>query len=281
VGARVAVVTGASSGIGLETVRGLAAQGLQVVLVCRDKARGEAAMTEVRRTAPKAELELVLGDLYTMGETRRVAAELKKRFPRVHVLVNNAGLIHGARELTSEGLERTFALNHMAPFVLTYELRELLAASAPARVVTVASNAHMYGTLRLDDLQRERGYTGLGAYGASKLCNILFAREAARRFAGSGVTSNAVHPGGVRTRFGQTGSGGFRVLWALAWPFLISAARGAKTSVYVASAPDVEKVTGAYFVRCKVRAGSAASRDEGLMRGLWEASEKLAGVRWG
>lgn len=277
---RTAVVTGASSGIGLETARGLAALGAKVVLVCRDQTRAEAAVTSIEGSTGNRDLHVCLGDLYLMREVRRVAAEIRRRFPLMHVLVNNAGLLHGAREVTAEGLERTFALNHLAPFLLTYELREVLAASRPSRVVTVASAAHRYGRMRLDDLQSERGYTQLGAYGMSKLANILFAREAARRFAGTGVVSNAVHPGGVRSRFGQTGSLWFRAAWLLAWPFLVSSVRGARTSLYAATATEMESTTGAYLSRCKVRGGSRASRDADLAKGLWVASEKLTGVTW-
>lgn len=280
---RTVLVTGASSGIGLETTRGLAAQGARVVMLVRNQAKGEGAMAQVRASVPDAELELVLADLYTLAEVRRVAAEIKKTYDRLHVLVNNAGLIHTGRELTSEGFERTFALNHLAAFLLTYELRDLLAASAPARVVTVSSVAHRFASIDWDDLPyRKNGYSETWVYGTSKLCNIWFAVESARRFAGAkaNVTSNALHPGGVASNFGASGSWLYRVGTKLARPFLISSEKGARTSIYLASSPEVEGVSGKYFVRCRESTPSKQARDPGHAAKLWELSEKLAGVTW-
>jgi NAD(P)-dependent dehydrogenase (short-subunit alcohol dehydrogenase family) len=277
---KVVLVTGASSGIGLETARGLAAQGATVVLLVRSRARGEAAITEIRRTVPDASLHLVLADLYAMAEVRRAAADFRSRWDRLDVLVHNAGLIHSTRELTVDGFERTFALNHLAPFLLTYELRELLQRSAPARVVTVASLAHKWGALDFDDLQAERGFKEMTAYGNSKLCNILFSNELARKMAGTGVTSNSLHPGTVRTNFGQ--SGGFLLRWGvkIAAPFFLSAAGGARTSIYLASSPEVEGVTGKYFERCKEATPRRAALSPEVAKRLWDVSAKLVGVSW-
>lgn len=278
---RTALVTGASSGIGLETARGLAARGARVVLLVRNRARGEAAMATIRSTVPGAQLELVLADLYSLAEVRRAGAELRGRLDRLHVLVNNAGLIHTSREITVDGFERTFALNHLAAFLLTYELRELLAASAPARIVTVSSFGHNFARVDWDDLPYcARGYSETLVYGASKLCNIWFATESARRLAAHGVTSNALHPGAVASNFGASGSLLFRVGTRVARPFLLSSASGARTSIHLASAPEVAGLSGKYFVRRKEARPSRAARDAAKAGRLWVLSERLCGVTW-
>ena len=274
------VITGASSGIGLETARALAQKGANVVLVVRSKERGEAAIAEIQKTTPGAKASLVLADLYSMADVRKAGAELRA-LPRIDVLINNAGLIHGSRELTVDGFEKTFALNHLAAFLLTYELREKLAASAPARVITVSSNGHRMAQLSWDSVATRPRWPGQTlVYGASKLCNIWFAREAARRFAGKNVTSNSLHPGPVASAFGQSGSRLFQVGMKLAKPFLLSTQAGARTSVYLASSPEVEGVSGSYFVKCEATAPSRRARDDGEARKLWDLSERLCGVRW-
>jgi len=274
------VVTGASSGIGLETARALAGQGARVVMVVRSKERGEAAIASIRAAAPDARLELVLADLYSLAEVRKAGAELRARCDKLDVLVNNAGLIHDRRELTPDGFERTFALNHLAPFLLTYELRELLAASAPARVVTVSSMGHRFARFDWDDLAKMERWKGETAvYGASKLCNIWFAREVSRRL-GPGVTSNSLHPGAVASNFGASGGWLFKYGTKLVKPFLLSTAQGARTSIYLASSPEVAGVTGEYFKRCKVAAPSKQARADDGARRLWALSEELCGVTW-
>jgi retinol dehydrogenase-12 len=277
---RTCLVTGASSGIGLETVRGLAAQDATVVLLCRSKERGEAAIAEVKRTAPSASLHLLLADLYSMAEVRRAAAEYRSRFDKLHVLVNNAGLIHSARELTVDGFEKTFALNHLAAYLLTHELIDLLERSSPARVVTVASVAHKWGKLVFDDLQSERGFSEIGVYGTSKLCNILFSNELARRTAGAGVTSNSLHPGTVASNFGASGGWFMKYGTKIAAPFMLTSAKGARTSIYLAGSPEVEGVTGKYFVRCREAKPTSTATDAALARTLWDASAKLVGISW-
>jgi retinol dehydrogenase-12 len=281
VAGKTVVITGASSGIGLETARAIAGQGARVVMVVRSEKRGEAAIANIRGTVPDAKLELVLADLYSMADVRKAATELRGKLDRVDVLINNAGLIHDARELTVDGFERTFALNHLAGFLLTYELRELLAASAPARVITVASGGHRYARFTWDDLATMNDWKGeIGVYGASKLCNIWFAREASRKFAGKGVTSNSLHPGAVASSFGESAGTLFRIGVRIARPFLLTSAQGARTSVHLASSPDVEGVTGEYWAGCKIRTPTAQARDDASAKKLWELSEKLCAVTW-
>ncbi|MEO8707263.1 MAG: SDR family oxidoreductase [Kofleriaceae bacterium] len=275
------VITGASSGIGLETARVVAGKGARVVMVVRSAQRGQAAIDKIHETAPGAKLELVLADLYSLAEVRRAGDEIRRRCDRVDVLVNNAGLIHDRRELTVDGFERTFALNHLAAFQLTYELREKLAASAPARVITVASFGHTFARYDWDDIHTMNHWRGQTiVYGVSKLCNIWFAREASRRFAGKRVTSNSLHPGAVASNFGGSGSWWFRMGTKVARPFMLDVERGARTSVFLASSPAVEGVTGEYFARSKIARPTRRARDDGEARRLWQLSERLCGVSW-
>jgi retinol dehydrogenase-12 len=274
------VVTGASSGIGLWTARGLAALGAKVVLLVRDQGRGEKAMEEIRKAVPGAKLELVLADLYSLAEVRKAGAEIRRRFDRLDVLVNNAGLIHGKRELTVDGLEKTFALNHLAAFLLTHELRDLLVASAPARVVTVSSIAHKYGRMDLGNLQGEESWSEFGSYGTSKLCNILFASELGRKLAGQRVTSTSLHPGTVATNFGVSGGWFLRLGTRIAAPLFVTAEKGASTSVYLASSPEVEGQSGGYYVKSKLARTTKYAQSEDDARALWAHSCQLAGVTW-
>ena len=213
-----------------------------------------------------------------MAETRKVGAALAASESRIDVLINNAGALFAERRVTPEGLELTFALNHMAYFVLTQALRERLIASAPARIVSTSSTAHQGMSLDFDDLQSAKGYGGLKVYGRSKLANILSTRELARRLAGTGVTANCLHPGVVATRFGDSSGGWMSRVIPLLRPFFLSPEKGADTLVYLASSPVVEKATGEYFVKRKVTEPSAAARDDAAAKRLWAASEKLAGI---
>jgi NAD(P)-dependent dehydrogenase (short-subunit alcohol dehydrogenase family) len=274
------VITGASSGIGRETARGLAAMGARIVMVVRSRERGEAAIADIKKTAPDAHLELVLADLYSLAEARRAGQEIAGKLPRLDVLINNAGLIHDRRELTIDGFERTFALNHLAAFAISYELRELLAKSAPARIVTVSSMGHRFAHFSWDDLATMPRWTETTSYGTSKLCNIWFARESARRMKARGVTSNALHPGAIASNFGATGSRIYQFATKVATPFLLTPAKGARTSVFLASDPSVAGVTGEYFVKSKRSTPSRAARDDDSARKLWQLSEKLCGVQW-
>jgi NAD(P)-dependent dehydrogenase (short-subunit alcohol dehydrogenase family) len=274
---KVCVVTGASSGIGKAASLALARLGADVILVCRDKARGEAALAEVGAVAPASIRQLELADLSSLRDVRELAGRLS-RLDRLDVLINNAGLVLASRRVSADGFEYTFALNHLAPFLLTGLLREKLAASAPARVVTVSSAAHRAARLDLADLQLTGHFNGWRAYANSKLANILFTRELAIRLAGTGVTANCVHPGTVNTRFGRDGSSMLRFGLGIGRRFLLSAAQGADTVVYLASSPDVAGATGGYYVKRRLRAPSGAARDPETARRLWAISAELTGL---
>ena len=274
---RAAVVTGASGGIGLETARALADRSYHVVLLCRSPQKADAARAEIESTVPQASLGIVLADLSRMDQVRTAAAEIEQRLERLDVLVNNAGIQARHRESTPEGLDLLLATNHLGPFLLTNLLLPLLRESAPARIVNVASEAHKFSKLHLDDLQAARGYGPLGMrrYGETKLMNILFTRELARRLEGSGVTVNAVHPGSVTTNLGQPP----KAFAAVSSRFLRTPAEGAVTSVVVATDPSLAGVTSGYFMNGKQadRKLSRQARDDGLASALWKHSEQLTG----
>jgi retinol dehydrogenase-12 len=272
----VCVVTGATSGIGQATAAALARRGAQVVLVGRDRGRAEAAAAEVAAGGGPAP-RLEIADLSSMGQVRALADRLGG-LDRIDVLVNNAGLMAGQRRVTADGYDEVFAVNHLAPFLLTNLLLGQLTAAGPARVITVSSDAHAAGRLDLDDLQLEHGWEGWRAYAASKLANILFTRELARRLAGSAVTANCAHPGLVRTRFGREVRGPMRVGVTLARPFMLSPQRGARTIVYLATSPEVAGATGGYYVKSRLREPSPAARDDAAARRLWQVSEELTGL---
>jgi len=267
---RICVVTGATSGIGEICAGQLAAAGARVLLVGRSAERGEATLDRIRRRVPDADLRLLLADLSRLAEVRRLATEIRRSTDRLDVLVNNAGAIFYERALTSEGNERTFALNVLAPFLLIELLRDRLEA-ARGRVVNVASAAHRSGRLHLDDLDRSRGYSAFGAYGQSKLAVLLLTYEAARRHGGLGVTFNACHPGFIRSRFGDEGgtitAHLFRVGKRL---FGASSQHGARTLTYLAGAPEIGATTGQYFVASRPHRSSHASHDREAARRLWE-----------
>jgi NAD(P)-dependent dehydrogenase (short-subunit alcohol dehydrogenase family) len=272
----VCVVTGATSGIGQATAAALAGQGAQVVLVGRDRGRAEKAAAEVAAAGGPAP-QLEIADLASMGQVRALADRLGA-LERIDVLVNNAGLMAGQRRVTADGYDEVFAVNHLAPFLLTNLLLSQLTAAGPARVITVTSGAHAAARLDLDDLQLEHDWEGWRAYADSKLANILFTRELARRLAGSAVTANCAHPGLVRTRFGREVRGPMRVGVTLARPFMLSPQRGATTIVYLATSPEVAGATGGYYVKSRPREPSPAARDDAAARRLWQLSEELTGL---
>jgi NAD(P)-dependent dehydrogenase (short-subunit alcohol dehydrogenase family) len=276
---RIALVTGATSGIGKVTARALAQQGYRVVLLARDARKAEDAAAEVRGAAGHTLVETLLCDLSVQAQIRAAAEELKRRHDRLHVLVNNAGAIFMKHRVTPDGIEQTFAVDHLAYFLLTNLLLDVLEASAPARVVNVASAASVVGHIDFDDLQSKARYKGARAYANAKLANILFSNELARRLAGTGVTSNALHPGAIASQFGQNDRGIFALAMKVSRPFLISEEKGARTSIYLATSPEVEGVTGQYFVNCKSRKPPRQALDEGVARRLWEVSAKMTGVQ--
>ena len=269
------VATGATSGIGEAAVLALAGLGARIVFVARDERRAEATLNKLESRAPRLGHAVHLADLSGMAETRHVGKAIAKGEPRIDVLINNAGAMFAERRVTAEGLELTFALNHMAYFVLTEALRERLVASAPARIVSTSSAAHQGARLNFSDLQGARRYSSYGAYGRSKLANILFTRELARRLAATGVTANCLHPGFVASRFGQSSGGLVGRLLPLMQMLAITPEQGADTIVYLASSPEVANVTGQYFVKRKAVEPSAAARDDAAAKSLWEASEAL------
>lgn len=274
------VITGGNAGIGKETAVGLVQQGAHVIITSRDTARGEAAASEIReRSRTGGEVDVMALDLASLASIRQFASELARRHDRLHALVNNAGVVLGSRRLTSDGFEQTFGVNHLGHFVLTDLLMAQLRAGAPSRVVNVSSHAHKSARdgLDFDDLQAEERYQPFQVYARSKLANIYFTRELARRLDGSGVTANALHPGFVRSQFGRDGDlgTGMGVGIGIVQVFAISARRGARTSIYLASSPEVAETTGGYYFRCKPAAVSKPAEDDDAARRLWSASEEL------
>jgi NAD(P)-dependent dehydrogenase (short-subunit alcohol dehydrogenase family) len=275
-----AVITGGNTGIGMEAAVGLAELGAQVVITSRNEERGRAARDEIVERSGNQSVEVMPLDLASFRSIRSFAADVLDRFDRLDVLVDNAGLIHQRRTETEEGFETTFGVNHLGHFLLTDLLLDRLRTSAPARVVVVASNAHKGARrgLDFDDLQGERKYRWMDAYSKSKLANIYFTRELARRLDGTGVTVNALHPGFVRSEFGRGGDLGGVYGWGikyLASPFAISPEKGARTTIYLASSLEVDGVTGGYFYKCKPATPSTVAQDDAAARRLWNVSEQL------
>ena len=276
------LVTGGTGGIGKATAIGLAALGARVGITGRDVARAESAAAEIGEASGNPAIDVFAGDMSSQAEVRRLAGEVLATYPRLDVLVNNVGGFWGTRHMTADGLEHTFAVNHLAPFLLTNLLLDRLKASAPARIVTVSSGAQAMGKLDFEDLQGEREYSGQRAYNQSKLANVVFTYELARRLDGSGVTANTLHPGVVRTAFAaEDPSPMWRVLLPLIRPFLKSPEQGAATSLYLASSPEVEGVTGKYFVNAKPSGSNKSSYDTEAAARLWKVSVDLTGLTTG
>ena len=273
------LITGGTSGIGKATAVALAAMGANVVITGRNEERGKQAVEEIRAESGLGAVELMLADLAGQAEVRRLAEGFKERYDRLDVLVNNAGLVVSERTETADGMETQFAVNHLAPFLLTNLLLDLLKKSAPSRIVTVSSDAHRWGRIDLDDLQSRKRYRGFPVYGMTKLANILFTRELAERLQGTGVTANCLHPGAVNTKFGGGQGGPMSILFRAFKPFMRSPEQGADTAIYLASSPEVEGMTGKYLTDRKIKVASDAAYDEGLRKKLWEASEKLTGLK--
>jgi len=270
---RVFVVTGANSGIGKAIALGLARLGGTVVMACRNANRGEAARQDIVRDSGNPRVSVEIVDLASEASVRSFAKEFQQTHPRLSVLVNNAGVYTSHRDVTPDGLERQFEVNYLSGFLLTHLLLDLLKKSAPSRIVNVSSSAHMGGTIRFDDLQGERRYGGFRAYNQSKLAQILFTQELARRLEGTGVTVNACHPGVIRTNLGM---GGSSVVVRFVKMFLKSPEKGAETPIYLATSPEVEGISGKYFVRNQMLAPSARAQDPAVARRLFEVSMELA-----
>ncbi len=273
------LITGGTGGIGKATAVGLARLGARVAITGRDPARAEAAVADIRAASGNPAIDAYTADLSDQAQVRRLAAEVLDAYPRLDVLVNNVGGFWNTRHVTADGLEHTFAVNHLAPFLLTHLLLDRLIASAPARIVTVSSGAQTMGRIDFDDLQGERSYSGQRAYNQSKLANVMFTYELARRLEGTGVAATVLHPGVVRTAFGTEDPARWqRVFLPLVRPFLKTPDEGAQTSVYLASSPEVDGVTGRYFANRKPKTSSKGSYDTAAQARLWQISADLAGL---
>ncbi|MEJ2746298.1 MAG: SDR family oxidoreductase [Anaerolineae bacterium] len=270
---QVCLITGGNAGIGLATAIGLARLGAQVVIVSRDRGRGETAVTQIKQAANSQTVNLLVADLSSQAQIRHLAAEFRQQHTRLDVLVNNAGLIPRSRQVTEDGYEMQLAVNHLAYFLLTNLLLDLLQASAPARIVNVSSQVHAWAEIDFTDLQNERSYNPTGVYGQTKLMNVLFTHELARRLAGSGVTVNCLHPGVIPTKLNANYAG--RAQGSASLDQLM---RGAQTSIYLASSPEVAGASGQYFVNQRAQRSSSANYDEAAARRLWQISAAWTGL---
>ncbi|HEY2516844.1 MAG TPA: SDR family oxidoreductase [Polyangiaceae bacterium] len=269
------LITGANQGIGKASALALGKMGAKLVLVCRSADKGREAVADLERGGVKG-IELIVADMGKQADVRRAAAEFKAKHDRLDVLLNNAGVLCTSRRETVDGLEETFAINHMGYFLFTNLLLDVLKKSAPARIVNVASHAHKGAKVAWDDPQLKQGWSAIKAYGQSKLCNILFTRELSRRLEGTGVTANSLHPGVIGSGFGHTDGGFFAVLVSIAKPFMLTPEKGARTQVWLASSPEVQGITGKYFDKCKESTPSPEALDADAPARLWALSEKLA-----
>ncbi len=274
---KVCIVTGGNSGIGKEAAKGLVALGAAVVIICRDKSKGEAALSEIR-SAGNGSAELIVADISSLAQVRAAADEFGRTRSRLDVLVNNAGVILTKRLVSPEGYEKTLATNHLGHFLLTNLMLNTLKKSAPSRIINVSSEAHRGARIDFEDIQGEKQYSTYKAYSQSKLANVLFSYELARRLEGTGITVNSIHPGVVRTGFGHDTGGMLSAVIHIGSPFFMSAKRSAKAIVYLASSPEVATVTGKYFSKSKVGKSSKESYDEEAAKRLWDVSEELTGL---
>lgn len=276
---KTALITGATNGIGKAAAAALAAMGAEVVLVGRNRALTESTVAELKRATGNEKIDHLVADLSVQAEVRKLAADFLNSGRPLHILLNNAGAIFPTRSESIDGIEMTFALNHMGYFLLTELLLERLRQSAPARVVNVASAAHRAARhgIDFDDLECRRNYAPFGAYGQSKLANILFTRELARRIKGSGITVNCLHPGFVATRFAHANTF-FNIAMLLLRPFQRSIASGSRTSIYLCAAPEVADISGEYFADCKIAVPTQYGRDDAAAKKLWDISERMAGL---
>lgn len=273
------LVTGATNGIGFITARELAKMGATVLMVARDQTKGRAKLEEIRQAVPQAKLELMLCDLSSMASIRQLATNLTAKYSSLDVLVNNAGAFYSERQVSKDGLEMTFALNHIGYFLLTNLLLETLKRTKNSRIVSVSSGAHLSGKMNFDDLQFEKKFNGWQAYSDSKLANVLFTKELSRRLAGTGVTANCLHPGFVKTGFANGSSGFLGLALNLAKNILaITPEKGAETMIYLSSSQEVANVTGEYFDKKKIAKVNPQALDSSIAKRLWEVSEKLVEI---
>jgi len=276
---KVVLITGGTGGIGKATAIGLAMLGARVGITGRDRGRAEQAVADIRAASGTPAVDAFAADMTSQAEVRRLAVAVLDAYPRLDVLVNNVGGFWAHRHPTADGLERTFALNHLAPFLLTHLLLDRLRASAPARVVTVSSGAQAMGRIAFDDLQSARNYSGQRAYSQSKLASVMFTNELARRLNGTGVTATCLHPSVVRTSFGAEDQAGFfAIISRVALPLLKTPAQGAQTAIYLASSPEMDGVTGQFFVNRKPKAANKFVYDTAMTAKLWQVSAALVGM---
>ncbi|MDP6641325.1 MAG: SDR family oxidoreductase [Nitrososphaerales archaeon] len=272
---KVCMVTGATAGIGIVTAKALAQQGATVIVAGRNKEKSVSTVDQIRKETGNHDVEYILADLSVQKEVRKLSDDFKSKFKRLDILVNNAGAVFDKRFETADGLEMTFALNHLSYFLLTDLLLDTIKASVPSRIINVSSDAHKGAKINFDDIQGKKKYGAMRAYGQSKLANILFTYELARKLEGSGVTSNALHPGFVASSFGSNMRGAFRLILRFLQLFAMSSEKGAETSIYLATSPDVANINGKYFVKKKEVRTSVESYDKNVGEKLWEVSEEL------
>jgi retinol dehydrogenase 12 len=272
---KVCLVTGATGGIGLVTAQALALQGAHVVIVSRNAEKCAQVTTQLKAKTGHADIEYIAGDLSAMNQVREVAEQFLTRHDRLDVLINNAGAVFSSRQVSADGYEMTMALNHLNYFYLTQLLQDALLKSAPARIINVSSDAHKGGSINFDDLMSEKKYNAFGVYAMSKLANVLFTYELARRLEDSGVTANTLHPGFVASNFGRSNGGMWGMLMPLAHMFAISPEKGGETTIYLASSPEVDGVTGKYFAKKQAVKSNAASYDQAVQKRLWDVTQTL------
>jgi NAD(P)-dependent dehydrogenase (short-subunit alcohol dehydrogenase family) len=273
------VITGATSGVGQAAAEKLASMGARIVAVARDRTRGVATLARIRKAGPTADHTIHYADLSRISEMKRVGQEIAAAEPRIDVLINNAGAAFNKRRVTEDGLELTFATNHIAYFVLTHELLPSIKTAAPSRIVSTSSMTYAWAQLDLDDLQAEKKFDGMDVYAKSKLANVLFTLELAHRLEGTGVTANCLHPGFVKTRLGSE-DGGISNVFGIPTSGAISPEDGARTTVYLASSPEVANVSGQYFSNCRAEQLTEYARNIDLGKHLWDATERLVGLGW-
>lgn len=282
---RVCVITGGTDGIGKATAYELAVQGARLLIHGRDPEKGARAVAELKARSGNPAIEFLQADFGSLADVRRLAAAVLERTPRVDVLVNNAGAVFVKRTLSKDGHELTFAVNHLAPFLLTHLLLDALKSAAPSRIVTTASDAHRRSKIVFDDLQTTGKYSPMGAYGSSKLANVLFTRALAKRLEGTAVTATSVHPGLVRSNFGANNANDVsplvKAVFGLVMRFARSPEKGAETVIYLAASPQVQGASGGYYVDCKLTPPSSAAEDDAAAERLWQVSEQLVGIARG